>query len=79
MFAVFDKTVAKSPEGLQTPDQESSSLNALKDANFSSIHPSAVTINLADSGLISYSNHKQNPLLPRYSFSSFLFYFGSSD
>ncbi|XP_071729755.1 stem-specific protein TSJT1-like [Rutidosis leptorrhynchoides] len=68
MLAVFQKTVAKSPEGLQT-QQEASSFNALKDAflatHFASIHPSAVTINLGHSGLISYSVDKQNPLLPR--------------
>lgn len=68
MLAVFDNSVAKIPEGLQTPQQEPS-VNALKDAglarHFASIHPSAVTINLGQSGLISYSVDKQNPLLPR--------------
>ncbi|XP_076921417.1 stem-specific protein TSJT1-like [Bidens hawaiensis] len=68
MLAVFDNTVAKIPEGLQTPQQDPS-INALKDAglarHFASIHPSAVTINLGQSGLISYSVDKQNPLLPR--------------
>ncbi|KAK9070549.1 hypothetical protein SSX86_010951 [Deinandra increscens subsp. villosa] len=68
MLAVFDNTVAKIPEGLQTPQQES--INALlKDGalsrHFTSLHPSAVTINLADSGLISYAIDRQNPLLPR--------------
>ncbi|KAI3718973.1 hypothetical protein L6452_19858 [Arctium lappa] len=68
MLAVFEKTVAKSPEGLQTPQQDPS-VNALKDGllsrHFASLHPSVVAINLADSGLISYSIDKQNPLLPR--------------
>ncbi|MFS7968166.1 hypothetical protein Hanom_Chr09g00794291 [Helianthus anomalus] len=70
MLAVFDKSVATIPDGLQTPQQQDPSLNALKDAalsrHFTSLHPSAVTINLGGSGLISYSIDKQNPLLPRY-------------
>ncbi|KAI3725598.1 hypothetical protein L1987_65389 [Smallanthus sonchifolius] len=67
MLAVFDKTVAKIPEGLQL--QQEPSINALKDGflthHFTSQHPSAVTINLGGSGLISYSIDRQNPLLPR--------------
>ncbi|KAL5702185.1 hypothetical protein ACHQM5_027432 [Ranunculus cassubicifolius] len=67
MLAVFDKSVAKSPEGLKSP--ESDAVSALKDGflaqHFASLHPSAVTINLGSLGLISYSSDKQNPLLPR--------------
>ncbi|KAL5701425.1 hypothetical protein ACHQM5_026761 [Ranunculus cassubicifolius] len=57
MLAVFDKSVAKSPEGLKSP--ESDAVSALKDGFC------AVTINLGSLGLISYSSDKQNPLLPR--------------
>ncbi|CAK9160659.1 unnamed protein product [Ilex paraguariensis] len=68
MLAVFEKSVAKSPEGLQSPHSDSS-VCALKDGflaqQFSSVHPAAVTINLGSAGLIAYSMDKQNPLLPR--------------
>ncbi|KAJ4828582.1 hypothetical protein Tsubulata_019587 [Turnera subulata] len=68
MLAVFDKTVAKSPEALQSPHSAPSS-SALRDGflakHFSSAHPSAVTVNLGSSGLIAYSLDNQNPLLPR--------------
>ncbi|RDX72012.1 Stem-specific protein TSJT1, partial [Mucuna pruriens] len=67
MLAVFDKSVAKSPEGLQSP--ESNSVSALKDAflaqHFASLHPTSVTLNLASSALLSYSLDKHNPVLPR--------------
>ncbi|KAG4907821.1 hypothetical protein AAZX31_20G138800 [Glycine max] len=67
MLAVFDKSVAKSPEGLQSP--HSDSVSALKDGfiaeHFSSVHPGSVTVNLGSSGLLAYSLHRQNPLLPR--------------
>ncbi|KAK7357419.1 hypothetical protein VNO80_16704 [Phaseolus coccineus] len=67
MLAVFDKSVAKSPEGLQSP--HSNSVSALKDGflaqHFSSVHPGSVTVNLSTSGLVAYSLHRQNPLLPR--------------
>ncbi|XP_027363929.1 stem-specific protein TSJT1-like [Abrus precatorius] len=67
MLAVFDKSVAKSPEGLQSP--HSVSVSALKDGflaqHFSTVHPGSVTVNFGPSGLLAYSLHKQNPLLPR--------------
>ncbi|GAV57547.1 DUF3700 domain-containing protein [Cephalotus follicularis] len=67
MLAVFDKSVAKSPEALQSPQSES--VSALKDGflanHFGSMHPSSVTVNLGSSGLIAYSLDKQNPFLPR--------------
>ncbi|KAJ7954830.1 stem-specific protein TSJT1-like [Quillaja saponaria] len=67
MLAVFEKSVAKYPEGLQSP--HSGSVSALKDGflaqHFTSVHPGSVTVNLGSSGLISYSLAKQNPLLPR--------------
>ncbi|KAK6913996.1 protein of unknown function DUF3700, partial [Dillenia turbinata] len=67
MLVVFDKSVAKSPEGLQSPNSEV--VYALKDGFlahlFSSLHPSSVTVNLGLSGYLAYSLDKQNPLLPR--------------
>ncbi|XP_057957173.1 stem-specific protein TSJT1 [Malania oleifera] len=67
MLAVFDKSVAKSPEGLQSP--HSNSACALKDGflarHFASVHPASVSVNLGAGGLIAYSSDKQNPLLPR--------------
>ncbi|KAL3507820.1 hypothetical protein ACH5RR_033202 [Cinchona calisaya] len=68
MLAVFEKSVSKSPEALQTPN--SKSVSALKDAllaqYFSSLHPSSsVIINLDSSGFMAYSSDKQNPFLPR--------------
>ncbi|XP_030973796.1 stem-specific protein TSJT1 [Quercus lobata] len=67
MLAVFDKSVAKSPEALQSP--QSGSVSTLKDGflanHFGSLHPGSVTVNLASSGLIAYSLQNKNPLLPR--------------
>ncbi|EXC16753.1 hypothetical protein L484_013333 [Morus notabilis] len=68
MLAVFDKSVAQSPDGLQSP-HSSESVSALKDdslaRHFSSLHPSSVVVNLGSSGFVAYSLEKQNPLLPR--------------
>lgn len=67
MLAVFDKSVAKGPDELQTPASDSAS--ALKDGflskHFSSVHPSSVVVNLGSSGFLAYTLDKQNPLLPR--------------
>ncbi|MBA0822719.1 hypothetical protein Goarm_019502 [Gossypium armourianum] len=67
MLAVFNKSVAKSPDGLTVADQ-SQAVSALKDGflanHFGSVHPGSVTINLGSSGVMAYSREKQNPLLP---------------
>lgn len=67
MLAVFEKSVAKGPEALQSP--HSGAAPALKDGalgqHFASAHPGAVTVNLGPSGLLAYSLERQNPLLPR--------------
>ncbi|KAK2647108.1 hypothetical protein Ddye_022303 [Dipteronia dyeriana] len=67
MLAVFDKSVAKSPEALRSPNP--GSVCALKDGflatHFGSLHPGSVTVNLASSGLMAFSLDRQNPLLPR--------------
>ncbi|KAF9607041.1 hypothetical protein IFM89_030814 [Coptis chinensis] len=66
MLAIFDKSVAKSPEGLKGP--ESNSVPSTKDGflaeEFSSVHPGSITINLGEA-VVAYSPEKQNPLLPR--------------
>ena len=68
MLAVFDKSVAKSPEALQNAQSES--VSALKDGflahHFSSVKPGSVTINLGAAGVLAYSMDKQSPFLPRY-------------
>lgn len=68
MLAVFDKSVAKSPDALNAPDH-SEAVPALKDAflakHFGSLHPGSVTVNLGASGVLAYSLDKQNLLLPR--------------
>lgn len=68
MLAVFDKSVAKAPEALQSPHSEA--VSALKDGclsdHFASVHPGAVTVNLGSAGLMAYSFDRQSPLLPRY-------------
>ncbi|GER54765.1 aluminium induced protein with YGL and LRDR motifs [Striga asiatica] len=68
MLAVFEKSVAKSPDAL-LQNTQNESICALKDGSlanhFSSVHPTAVLINLGYSGFMAYSSDKQNPLLPR--------------
>uniref|UniRef100_A0A7N0TKL8 DUF3700 domain-containing protein n=1 Tax=Kalanchoe fedtschenkoi TaxID=63787 RepID=A0A7N0TKL8_KALFE len=68
MLAVFDKSVAKSPEALQTPNS-SGSISALKDGwlanEFANLHPGSVTVNLGSAGIMAHSVDKQNPFLPR--------------
>ncbi|GMN46782.1 hypothetical protein TIFTF001_015959 [Ficus carica] len=53
MLAVFDKSVAQSPDALQSPHSSDPPVSALKDGLlarlFSSAHPSSVTINLGSS------------------------------
>lgn len=70
MRAVFDKNVAKSPEGLKSPNS-SDSVSAIKDGllvqHFSSVHHNSINISFGSvSGSMAYSTDKQNPLLPRY-------------
>ncbi|PIN06673.1 hypothetical protein CDL12_20777 [Handroanthus impetiginosus] len=68
MLAVFDKSVAKSPDAL-LQNAQTGSVSALKDGflatHFSSGHPGSVIINLASSGFLAYTSDKQNPILPR--------------
>nr|GMD75595.1 stem-specific protein TSJT1-like [Ipomoea batatas] len=68
MLAAFNKSVAKSPDALNIPNNESA-VCALKDGflakKFASTHSGAVTINLGDSGFLNYTSVRQNPLLPR--------------
>lgn len=68
MLAVFDKSVAQSPDALNAPDH-SEAVSALKNGclanHFASVHPGSVIVNLGSSGVMAYSLEKQNPLLPR--------------
>ncbi|MCL7033168.1 hypothetical protein MKW94_004662 [Papaver nudicaule] len=68
MLAVFDKSVAKCPEGLTSPNLDSS-ISALSNGDltqhFCSLDPNTVTINLGIAGSIAYSPNKQNSLVPR--------------
>ncbi|KAJ0093924.1 hypothetical protein Patl1_25287 [Pistacia atlantica] len=67
MLAVFEKSVANSPEALRSPQPDS--VTALKDGSlakhFGFLYSASVTVNLGSAGLMAYSLDKQNPLLPR--------------
>lgn len=71
MLAVFQKSVAKCPEGLKNAESDGANggVSALKNdvllQHFSSIHPDAVSLNLGGSGVLAFSSDRQNPLLPR--------------
>jgi Aluminium induced protein len=84
MLAVFDRTVAKCPEGLRRPEMEEGakggSLAALLD-QFSSVHEKAVTVRLGSAAFMAFATDKQNPFLPRYCVVSIIlcFAFGEND
>ncbi|MQL80068.1 hypothetical protein Taro_012527 [Colocasia esculenta] len=63
MLAVFDKSVAKSPEGLRTHGGGEGA--ALLAQDFASTREGAVAVNLGAAGAMAYSAERQNPLLPR--------------
>lgn len=65
MLAVFDRTVAKSPEGLRSEGGESGGGAASLVNHFSSVKDGAVTISLGSCGSLAYSAENQNALLPR--------------
>lgn len=65
MLAVFDKSVAQSPEGLRAADDSSGAGGPTLAEHFSSTNPGAVTVNLGTTGFLSYSGERQNSLLPR--------------
>ncbi|KAK1270770.1 Stem-specific protein TSJT1 [Acorus gramineus] len=66
MLAVFEKSVAKSPEGLKSPQSDP---DLVEDGSiidhFADLHSGSVTINLGSGGVLAYSSAKQNPLSPR--------------
>ncbi|XP_078437117.1 stem-specific protein TSJT1-like [Wolffia australiana] len=65
MLAVFEKTVAKCPEGLKAEAKtETVSAGSLVN-EFCSARTGAVAVNLGAAGAIAFSSEKQNPLLPR--------------
>ncbi|OAY76635.1 stem-specific protein TSJT1 [Ananas comosus] len=76
MLAVFDRTVAKSPEGLWGPEAAekggavaggggAAAAAAAAVQHFTATREGAVTVNLGSSGVIAYSSDMQSPLLPR--------------
>lgn len=67
MLAVFDGSVAKSPEGLRAEGEAEGGGGGASSLveHFSSAHVGAVAINLGAAGAMAYSAEKQNPLLPR--------------
>ncbi|KAF6141170.1 hypothetical protein GIB67_018260 [Kingdonia uniflora] len=68
MLAVFEKSVAKGPEGLKSPQSENST-SVMKDGflvkHFASVYQGSVTIDLGPQGSMAYTTNKQSPLLPR--------------
>ncbi|KAJ1701220.1 hypothetical protein LUZ63_000999 [Rhynchospora breviuscula] len=68
MLAVFDRTVAKCPEGFRRPEVEDGTKGggpaALLD-HFSSVHEGAVTVRLGSAASMGFSSDKQNPFSPR--------------
>ncbi|EPS59138.1 hypothetical protein M569_15673 [Genlisea aurea] len=69
MLAVFNKSVAKTPEALlqNSPNDGVSSLSdgSLLPSHFSSGRRGAVVVNLGPSGFIAYSSEGHSPLFPR--------------
>lgn len=68
MLAVFDKSVAKSPDALNAPDNPqvvSALKNGFLPSHFATVYPGSVSISLGSSGVMAYSLEKRNPLLPR--------------
>lgn len=76
MLAVFEKTVANSPEALQSPHSSESAF-ALKDGSlathFASVNPNSVTLNFGSSGFVAYSLDNPDPRVPRSISSPLLF------
>lgn len=73
MLAVFDNSVAKSPEGLAAAIGESDAgeKGFAFGEHFSAANHGAVCVGLGSSGLMAYTSEKQNPFIPR----SFMFFF----
>ncbi|KAJ3699976.1 hypothetical protein LUZ61_003681 [Rhynchospora tenuis] len=67
MLAIFDQTVAKSPEGLKSPEGHVGAVSGVGPLTqlFASSHEGAVTVSLGSSGAIAYDSSNQNPFLPR--------------
>ncbi|XP_065000704.1 stem-specific protein TSJT1-like [Musa acuminata AAA Group] len=65
MLAVFDRAVAKSPEGLRAPAAEGGEGGGRLVSHFAAARDGAVVVSLGSAGTIAYTSEKQNPLLPR--------------
>lgn len=78
MLAVFEKTVANSPEELQSPHSTVPAY-ALKEgylaSRFSGKHPNSVVLNLGSSGLLAYALDNNDPRVPRLKSTSLLSYY----
>lgn len=77
MLAIFDQTVAKSPEGLKSPDGHVGAVSGVGPLLqlFASSHDSAVLVNLGSPCAIAYDCANPNPFLPMFVLSLFLFLF----
>ncbi|KAJ0981619.1 hypothetical protein J5N97_009874 [Dioscorea zingiberensis] len=65
MLAVFDRTVATSPEGLRSPGEAGGAGSGSLPAEFAAARDGSVVVGLGKAGAIAYTTEKQNPLLPR--------------
>ncbi|RRT71404.1 hypothetical protein B296_00021181 [Ensete ventricosum] len=66
MLAVFDRKVAKSPEGLRSPGAEGGDGGRSLLDHFLAARAGAVVINVGSSGGLAYTSKKQTPLLPSF-------------
>jgi Aluminium induced protein len=67
MLAIFSQTVAKSPEGLKSPEGHMGAVSGVGPVMqlFSSSHEGSVTVSLGSPGAIAYDSSNKNPFLPR--------------
>ena len=65
-MAVFDRTVATSPEGLRSPGEDGGTGAVTLPKEFAAAREGTVVVSLGKDGVIAYTAEKQNPLLPRY-------------
>ncbi|THU71997.1 hypothetical protein C4D60_Mb04t07450 [Musa balbisiana] len=66
MLAVFDRTVAKIPEGLRAPAAELGEGGGRLMGHFSATRDGAVVVNLGSGGAMAYTPEKHNPFFPRF-------------
>ncbi|XP_065036904.1 stem-specific protein TSJT1-like [Musa acuminata AAA Group] len=66
MLAVFDRTVAKIPEGLRAPAAELGEGGGRLMGHFSATRDDAVVVNLGSGGAMAYTPEKHNPFFTRF-------------